>query len=444
MKKLLFYIWRSQVKFVKLTLFLSLFVPIFLACSSSQNVKDTPAFRVVKTTLAKGINDSGGKDILIAPTSQFSIQDPAVIAHVKFVNVSGKHNVQWRWYDPEGKLYYKTQQYKIGPANGYLVDEASTWHKISIKDEKAAQFSGRWKVEIHFDGALVESKRFEIAASKFDISYDVDTNIPHTNMYNPNAVAIVIGNRYYQNNDIPTVNYAYHDAEIVKKYLIQTLGYKEGNILFEKDASKAKFEALFGITGNHKGELYDYVKPGKSDVFVYYSGHGAPDIDSMKGYFVPADCDPEKVALNGYSLDLLYENLSKLEANKITVVLEACFSGATPSGTYLTKSASPALIRVNMDAFSTGNITVLTSSDSNQISSWHDKKNHGLFTYFFLQGIGGAADKDQDSMISYKEIHDYVADRSEGVPYWAKRLHSGRTQTPMMFGAHSDDIFITY
>jgi len=416
----------------------------FFACNSNQNVKDTPALRVLKTTLAKGINDSGQYDILIAPTSQFSSQDPAVIAHVKFANVSGKHNVQWRWYDPEGKLYYKTQQHKIGPAKGYIVDEASTWHKISIKDEKAAQSSGSWKVEIHFDGALVASQRFEITGSRFDISYDVDTNIPHTNMYNPNAVAVVIGNRNYVNEDIPTVDYAYHDAEIVKRYLIQTLGYKQGNILFEKDASKAKFEALFGIAGNHKGALYDYIKSGKSDVFVYYSGHGAPDIDSMKGYFVPTDCDPDKVALNGYALDLLYDNLSKLEAHKITVVLEACFSGATPTGSYLTKSASPALIRVNTDILSTGNITVLTSADNNQISSWHDEKNHGLFTYFLLQGMGGAADKDQNRKITFQEIHDYVADRSEGVPYWAKRLHGGRTQIPMLFSSRNEDVFVTY
>ena len=72
----------------------------------------------------------------------------------------------------------------------------------------------------------------------------------------------------------------------------------------------------------------------------------------MKGYFVPSDCDPERVALNGYSLDLLYENLSKLEARKVTVVLEACFSGATNTGINLTKSASPALIRVDTNIFS--------------------------------------------------------------------------------------------
>jgi len=434
--------WSCKTLCTILTLALS--ISLFTACSSNKNVKETPPFRVEKTTLAKGIDESGAEDLLISPSSKFAADDPAIIAHVKLANVSGKHKVQWKWYDPDGKLYYQTDKYKIGPSKGYIVDEATTWHKISVKDEKASLFPGNWRVELYFDGDLITSKQFEIEPDRFDVSYNVDTNIPHTTMNNPDAVAVVIGNRNYEHRDIPTVDYAHHDAEIMQQYLINTLGYKEGNIIFKKDASKTDFEGLFGISGNHKGEVYDYIKPDKSDVFVYYSGHGAPDLDNMKGYFVPTDCDPERVALNGYSLDLLYENLTKVEAKTVTVVLEACFSGATNTGKYLTKSASPALIRVDTNTLTTGHITALTSSDGNQISSWYDEKNHGLFTYFFLKGIGGAADADQNNEITFEEIHNYVADRSEGVPYWAKRLHGGRTQTPMLYSNQSDDVFVSH
>ena len=92
-----------------------------------------------------------------------------------------------------------------------------------------------------------------------DFEVDVDVNIPKTSMHNPDAVAVIIGNRNYQNKDIPTVKYARNDAEIMKEYLIQTLGYKEGNIIFETDVTKARFEALFGISGDHQGLLNDYV-----------------------------------------------------------------------------------------------------------------------------------------------------------------------------------------
>jgi uncharacterized caspase-like protein len=230
----------------------------------------------------------------------------------------------------------------------------------------------------------------------------------------------------------------------MKQYLMKTLGFKDGNILFETDATKARFEALFGIQGDHHGILNDYVKPKKSDVFVYYSGHGAPDLKKMKGYFVPVDCDPAKVSLNGYALDLFYENLSKMEAKSITVVMDACFSGSTNSGATLVQSASPALIKIDTSIAKNKNAAVLTSSEGDQVSSWYDEKRHGLYTYFFLKAIAGGADKNKDKQITFQEIQDYVSDRSEGVPYWAKRLHGGRTQTPTLIGQRSLDVMVQY
>jgi len=147
---------------------------------------------------------------------------------------------------------------------------------------------------------------------------------------------------------------------------------------------------------------------------------------------------------------IFYESI-KLEARKITVVIEACFSGATNSGLNLTKSASPALIKVDTALIKVdtsmpfmANTSVLASSEGNQVSSWHDEMKHGLFTYFFLMAIGGAADLDMNKEITFQEIHAYVSDRSEGVPYWAKRFHGGRTQTPMLYSNQKEDVFVAY
>ena len=68
-------------------------------------------------------------------------------------------------------------------------------------------------------------------------------------------------------------------------------------------------------TEKKDGKLKDHVKPGKSDVFIYYSGHGALDPETKDGYFVPVDCDPAYVDVNGYSLDLFYKKINSLEAN---------------------------------------------------------------------------------------------------------------------------------
>jgi hypothetical protein len=263
-------------------------------------------------------------------------------------------------------------------------------------------------------------------------------------LINPDAIAVVIGNQNYTSKDIPPVKYANNDASAVKNYLIETLGYKDGNIIFESDTTKAKLEMIFGTEKNHRGMLYNYIKPERSDVFIYYSGHGSPDPQTNQAYLVPIDCNPVMMDLTAYPLDVLYGNLPKIEAKSVTVVLDACFSGGTNTGKFLVQNASPALIKINKPVIAQNNLTIFTSAKSNQVSSWYPEKQHSMFTYFFLTAVTGSADFNQDKQITYQEIYDFVADRAEGVPYYAKRLHGGRIQNPTMQAADKDAVFVKY
>ena len=67
-----------------------------------------------------------------------------------------------------------------------------------------------------------------------------------------------------------------------------------------------------------------------------------------------------------------------------------------------------------------------------------------MFIYFFLTAVTGSADLNQDKQITYQEIYDFVADRAEGVPCYAKRLHGGRIQNPTMQAADKDAVFVKY
>lgn len=88
-------------------------------------------------------------------------------------------------------------------------------------------------------------------------------------------------------------------------------------------------------------------------------------------------------------------------------------------------------------------MSVLTSANSDQVSSWYNDREHGLFTYFFLKAIRGYADKNKDNKMTFREIYDCVSDQAEGVPYWSRRLHGGRIQTPMLYGSETD-VFVMY
>ena len=264
---------------------------------------------------------------------------------------------------------------------------------------------------------------------------DVDVDIPRTAAVNADGVAVVIGNRDYgeYQTDVPDVEFALRDAAVVRQYLTRTLGFLEGNILYHENATHAVFRRLFGTREVPEGRLAQLVRPGRSDVFVYYSGHGAPDVEARQGYFVPVDCAPGDVRLNGYSLALFYENLGRLEARSVTVAVDACFSGGSQQG-MLIAAASPVGIRVTQPALELRNGAVFASSAADEISSWYPEAGHGLFTYFFLKGLRGDADLDGDGRITAGELRDFVGDRGAGVPYWARRLYQGRRQTPGFFG----------
>ena len=81
-----------------------------------------------------------------------------------------------------------------------------------------------------------------------------------------------------------------------------------------------------------------------------------------------------------------------------------------------------------------GNIDLFSSSKADEISSWYPEKRHSLFTYFFLKGLQGDADKNKDGSITTAELDEYIA---ENVPYVARRLY-GRKQTPAFTGQESN------
>ena len=269
------------------------------------------------------------------------------------------------------------------------------------------------------------------------ISVDIEKNIPETGIENREAIAVVIGSRDYLK--AKNVEFAIRDAEFVKDYLIKTLGYREGNIFMLKNALYSDFVTYFGSRENYKGKLYNVVKPGRSDVFIYYSGHGAPGLKDKKGYFVPVDCDPHHVELSGYPLDLFYGNLSKVPARSFTVVLDACFSGAN-----VFEDISPVVIEIESPAMKLRNAVIFCSASSDEVSSWYNDKYHSLFTYFFLKGIHNwNADLNKDRAITYEELYKFISDDSEGVPYWARRLH-GVEQHPVIQGDYKGKVFVKY
>ncbi|CAN2040079.1 hypothetical protein GMMP15_1530042 [Candidatus Magnetomoraceae bacterium gMMP-15] len=324
---------------------------------------------------------------------------------------------------------------------GFMVYDSGllSWFYVrAVRTIKNRQFD-------KFDNLVVQLKNFAVDRDEPkaqvviedipDFVVDIEQNLPKTKMKNKDGIAVVIGNKNYQQTK--KVDFAINDAMTMKKYLVEVIGYREGNVFFKKDAFKGDFETFFGTDKNHRGKLYNAVKRNKSDVFIYYSGHGAPGQKDRRGYFVPVNADPQYVELAGYSADTFFKNLSKIRAKSFTVVLDCCFSGAE-----LLKDVSPMNIEVDMPVQSLKNGVILTSSKGTQFSSWYREKKHGMFTYFFLKAIHSKkADFDGNNKLTFGEIFRFVSDKSDGVPYFARRFN-GVEQTPTIDGLYQKTLVV--
>ena len=93
--------------------------------------------------------------------------------------------------------------------------------------------------------------------------------------------------------------------------------------------------------------------------------------------------------MNGYPIDLLYENLGRMtEAASIRVFLDACFSGDSQAG-MLIRSASPMFVSASLPDLSGKAMAVLTAASGDEVASWDERAEHGMFTHHLLDALYG-------------------------------------------------------
>ena len=254
------------------------------------------------------------------------------------------------------------------------------------------------------------------------ISVDVEQNIPVLAKPDKNKWGVIFGIENYRNVGTG-VPFAKRDAEYMKEYFQKVLGIPAENIYFQTDeATLSEFKTVFDPGG---WLAKNANKPG-NEIYIYYSGHGAPDPEGNKAYLLPADGNPNYASISGYSLEQLYSNLAQLKAKQITLFLDSCFSGASRNNEIILASARPVFISTALPSIAP-NLAVFSASTGSQISSSYNDKLHGLFSYYLMKGLKGEADANGDKQITQKELIDYL---NNEVNSQARRM--GREQEPQL------------
>ncbi len=260
------------------------------------------------------------------------------------------------------------------------------------------------------EGIADHKVQIEVAS----LSSDVDKNIPVANKKFPNKLALIIGNEDYSGNlnaDI-NVNYARRDAEVFRNYAVNTLGIEERNVYFFTNATSGTLNReIDRVTALMKRMGTD------TELIFYYAGHGLPDENTKTAFLIPVDVNASNLS-SAISLNSIYRKFSETGAKKITIFLDACFSGGARSQSLL--AARSVRIKPKEEDIS-GNMIVFAASSGEQSALPYQAQKHGLFTYFLLKKL-----KESNGTITYSELAKYL---KTNVGVEALRIN-GKSQDP--------------
>ena len=245
---------------------------------------------------------------------------------------------------------------------------------------------------------------------------------------NPNAVALIIGIEAYSR--LPQAQYADSDATHFYDYANQSLGVPPNKIKLLTDTKANRVDLLQAMRSWMKTEVN-----GKSDVYIFFAGHGLASADGSKTYLLPADGDRDLLEETSILRDDLIA--SAKGAKTITMFLDTCYSGGTRTNELLLADARPIAIVPDKSALPL-NVTVLAAASGTQLSSTYEAAQQGLFSYWLMKGLEGDADANKDKKITTGELHEYVA-RQVG-PMAQRR---NRQQDPQLMG-DSTRVLVSY
>jgi len=215
------------------------------------------------------------------------------------------------------------------------------------------------------------------------LTSDVDKNIPVVFTSKPLRYALIIGNEDYSRyqrglNTESNVEFARNDASVFKEYAIKVLSIEEKNLFFLTDATAGEMEQKIDLISKLAAK-----SGGEAEIVFFYAGHGLPDEITKEPYIMPVDVSGTNLN-SAIKLADVYKGFSETGARRITVFLDACFSGGGRDAGLMAARGVKVKPREEMIS---GNMVVFSASSGEQSSLPYKAEQHGMFTYYLLKKL---------------------------------------------------------
>ncbi len=228
--------------------------------------------------------------------------------------------------------------------------------------------------------------------------------------------AVIVGVADYPpGQGLTPLSYTDDDAEDVREVLLDYPNWQDSHItmLIDDAATKSGIE-----------DAIDYMAAnGDADdvFFFYFSGHGGiiadqmplDEADDYDEVLCPYDFDFFD-PMSGITDDELGVWLGGLPGSPVLVAIDTCYSGGMFKYGLAASKGSPGEVAPRdgdgfaRDLNETIEGVVLTACDEEQYSYEDPLLENGVFTYYFVEGLNGPADVNEDDTISMEEAYDYL------------------------------------
>jgi protein O-mannosyl-transferase len=272
------------------------------------------------------------------------------------------------------------------------------------------------------DAVWIKSKIFELEQALADQTAAAAA----TAQTGGQTYALLVGISKYAKPEL-SLQFANADASVFGKLLESPLGggVPGGNILLLTDER--------ATTAAVRNGFQDFLKrrAGKNDtVVILIAGHGTVEIPGSKNAFILTyDSDPQDLKSTALAVDelqtLFQEQLSKV--GRVLLFVDVCKAGTVGTIHNTTVSSN-----VQQLGDIQGDLFGLLASRPREVSLEGPEfgGGHGVFSYYVIKGLEGAADANKDGIVDADELIKYVGDQ---VP-----MATMNKQHPREFGTYDN------
>jgi uncharacterized caspase-like protein len=228
--------------------------------------------------------------------------------------------------------------------------------------------------------------------------------------------AVVVGVSEYEDSRIPSLRYAARDAQVFHDWLVAPTGGRYApskvKLLLNRNATNEKI----------KDALFNWLKQAIEEdvVVIYFAGHGSPESpESVQNLFLlPTNARYDNIAVTGFPMWDVETALKRfIKARRVVIIADACHAAGVGQSFDVAVRADRGL---QINPISSGlqglsdvgeGVCVISASRDREFSQegreWGG--GHGVFSYYLLEGLKGAADFDRNGSVSVGEVTVFVS-----------------------------------